>query len=198
MFKDDLIYRLQSGDREAFRELVLALQDKVLNICFGFVKNRQDAEDLAQEVFVEVYRSIGHFRAEAQLSTWIYRIAVSKSLNYIRRLKRQKRSGITVDVDALDVTNSGSADLEQDPLEKDRERRYRIDLLHRAIGHLPDHQKIALTLYYFEEMSYKEIAQIIGSSLSAVESLIHRGKKNLQKQLARILKRGAKNIAQVI
>ena len=90
MDEKTLIPKLLDGDHQAFRMLVDAFQEKVLNTCYGFVNNKQEAEDLTQEVFIEVFRSIGKFRGDAKLSTWIYRIAVSKSLEEIRKRKRQK------------------------------------------------------------------------------------------------------------
>src|SRR5210317_2479206 len=95
MKKDEhiLVSDLKDGEEEAFRYLVDQYQDKVYNTCISFVKNPDDADDLTQEVFLEVYNSIHKFRLESKLSTWIYRISVNKSLEYLRKMKRKKRFG---------------------------------------------------------------------------------------------------------
>jgi RNA polymerase sigma factor (sigma-70 family) len=87
--ENQLINGIQSGDESAFRELVEAFQKQVFNTCNAIVHNTHDADDLSQEVFIEVFRSAGSFRGDSKLSTWIYRIAVNKALNHIRHLKRR-------------------------------------------------------------------------------------------------------------
>ena len=89
MTENQLINGIQSGDESAFRELVEAFQKQVFNTCNSIVHNTHDADDLSQEVFIEVFRSAGSFRGDSKLSTWIYRIAVNKALNHIRYLKRR-------------------------------------------------------------------------------------------------------------
>jgi len=86
-----LISSLQQGCQIAFKQLVDRYQERVINTCLGFVPNMQDAEDICQEAFIEVYRSIYKFRGEAKLSTWIYRVAVTKSLDHLKAKKRKKR-----------------------------------------------------------------------------------------------------------
>jgi RNA polymerase sigma-70 factor (ECF subfamily) len=180
----ELIEQIQSGSRDAFRRLVEQYQPMVFNTCLGFVGNRQSAEDLAQDVFIEVHRSIHKFRGDAKLSTWLYRISVNKSLNHIRDHKRHnivrslERFFFDERDENLDVEDTvfGTADM---PLEQQQHAR----ALHKAINALPDNQQIAFTLHKFDEMSYKEIAEVMDVSLSSVESLIHRAKKNLQKKL---------------
>jgi RNA polymerase sigma-70 factor (ECF subfamily) len=180
----ELIEQIQSGSRDAFRRLVEQYQPMVFNTCLGFVGNRQSAEDLAQDVFIEVHRSIHKFRGDAKLSTWLYRISVNKSLNHIRDHKKHnivrslERFFFDEKEEKLDVEDNvyGMADM---PLEQQQHAR----ALHKAINALPDNQQIAFTLHKFDDMSYKEIAEVMDLSLSSVESLIHRAKKNLQKKL---------------
>jgi len=181
----ELIEKIKSGDQNAFRQMVEQYQNLVLNTCLGFVGNRQSAEDLAQDVFIEVYRSIDKFRGDAKLSTWLYRISVNKSLNHIRDHKKHnvvkslERFFYGEKTEVLEVEDYvyGTADA---PLEQQQHARE----LHQAINALPDNQKIAFTLHKFEDLSYKDIAEVMDLSLSSVESLIHRAKKNLQKKLA--------------
>lgn len=171
-----------SGDR-LFKSLVSEHQDMVLNTCYRFVMNREDAEDLAQEVFVEVYRSLDKFREESKLSTWIYRIAVTKSLDHLRRMKRKKRFSslkriIGIDDPAEDLPSSSSDNPEQTLAEKEN-----LAVLQHALNALPENQKTAFLLSKQDGYSNSEIAEILQTSVSAVESLVHRAKKNLHDRL---------------
>jgi len=177
------INRLKAGNEDSFKRLVELYKDNVLNTCYHFLHNELDAEDLAQEVFIEVFRSIDHFRENAQLSTWIYRIAVNKSLDFVRKKKRKKRFSFVVSL-------AGFGEEEKElPLpapsnpQTDLEQKERIQILNQAISSLPENQKVAITLSKYEGFSNKEIAEIMDTSVSAVESLIHRAKNNLQKKL---------------
>ena len=174
---------LRCGNPAAFQQLVEQHQYKVMNTCYGFVHNEEDAEDLAQEVFLEVYNSIGTFREESKLSTWIYRICVTKSLDFLRKQKRKKRVGF------LRSMFSQDKDVEQVPSSPATNPHVQF----RATGtsrnfttggrFLSENQKIAMTLSQYEGFSYQEIADIMDTTVSAVESLIHRAKKNLRKKL---------------
>jgi RNA polymerase sigma factor (sigma-70 family) len=175
-----LINRLKQGDEEAFREVVRRHQSLVLNCAYKFLRNTESAEDLTQEVFVEVFESIGSFRAEAQLSTWIYRITVTKALNKIKSLKRKRRFAALLSL---------SGDLDQplqDPSMPDTvlENWERAGILTRALEKLPTNQRIAFTLSRVEGMSYEQIAKVMNTSLPSVESLIHRARLNLRKKLS--------------
>jgi len=145
------------------------------------VQNTEDAEDIAQDVFVEVFRSIHSFRADAKISTWLYRIAVNRSLNHIRDNKKRKWFQ-SFD----DVVKEKNAQLQHQASENpgtELENLQRANILHEAIGTLPENQKTAFTLNKYEDLSYKEIAEIMDTSVASVESLIHRAKTGLQKKL---------------
>lgn len=182
---DALLEPLRRGDAAAFGALVTQLQDRVLNIAYRFVRDRQDAEDVAQEVFVEVHRSLPGFRGEAQLSTWIYSIAVRKSLDTVRRVKRKRRLGQVRRLLRLEEAEpelpaaSGS-----DPLTGLVEAE-RVRLLEDAVAALKETQRVAITLAKFEGLSYAEIAAAMETTIPAVESLIHRALANLEKNLRR-------------
>lgn len=190
-----LLSRLRAKEPRAFKVLVELYQDRVLNICYRFIFNREDAEDIAQEVFIEVYRSIVNFREEAKLSTWIYRIAVTKSIDFIRKTKRKKRmaqlkSLVGMEGEAKDIP----AALDSDPA-KGLEQEERMRILREAINTLPESQRIVFTLSKYKGFGNKEIADIMGATLSSVESLMHRAKNNLKKKLyqyfaAELKKRG--------
>jgi len=177
-----LVEELKNGVEGAFRQLVSDYQDKVFNTCISFVKNSDDADDLTQEVFIEVYNSIHKFRKDSKLSTWIYRITVNKSLEYIRKMKRKKRFGVF-----HWISNEESESEFQVPdfdhpgvLAENKEK---AKILFSAIEELPEKQRIAFTLHKLEDLSYEQIAEIMQKSLSSVESLMHRAKNNLKKEL---------------
>lgn len=184
--KDQLLEHTDITSKELFfSDLVAEHQDMVLNTCYRFVFNREDAEDLAQEVFVEVYRSIDRFREESKLSTWIYRIAVSKSLDYLRRQKRKKRfSSLKRIIGVDDPADSIPAPPGENPADVLVEKE-RVTVLQTALDGLPDNQKTAFLLSKQDGYNNQEIADILQTSVSAVESLIHRAKKNLQSRLER-------------
>jgi RNA polymerase sigma-70 factor (ECF subfamily) len=185
----ELIRGLKSGRPEAFKKLVEEYQNKVINTCNGFLQNEQDAEDIAQEVFIEVHKSIAGFREEARLSTWIYRISVSRSLDFIRKQKRKKRIG------RIRNMLRGGGGAKQVPSEVGSrpdtilENRERFRILRQAIDSLAENQKVAITLSKCEGLGNKEIAEIMGTTLSSVEALIHRAKRNLRKKLGRYYER---------
>ena len=164
-----------------FRKLVESLQEKVRNTCFRYVNNEDDADDIAQEVFVQVYESMKNFREESQISTWVYRIAVNKSLDFLRSKKRKKRFAQLTSL--FRSTEEGEDVIEipsfRNP-EHELEDKERKEILDWAISKLPDNQKSAIILSKYEGFSNKEIKEILNLSLSAVESLLHRAKKNLQ------------------
>lgn len=184
MQESELIQQLQKGSESAFRMLVEKHKDRVYNTCLGFLRNPHDAEDVAQEVFIQAYESVSDFREDAAMSTWLYRIAVNKSLELIRRRKRKKRYAF---FQALMNTDDEPADAADDDMFPhpgvDLENRERASILMGAIERLPENQRIAFTLHKLESLSYREVAEVMDSSLSAVESLMHRAKKNLQQSL---------------
>ena len=179
----DLIERLKRGDESAFRILVEQYQDLVYNTALGIVQNESDAEDVAQEVFIQVYRSIGSFKSEAKLSTWIYRITTTRALDLLRARKSKKRFGL---LKRLWET------AEESPMENIQdfnhpgvslERKEEAAQLMTAIAQLPENQKVAFVLHKLEGLSYLEIAEVMGNTLPAVESLMHRARLNLRKIL---------------
>ena len=178
-----LIEALKTGSEKAFRTLVDDFQEKVLNTCLGFLPNQQDAEDLTQEVFVEVFRSVGKFREEAKLSTWIYRIAVTKSLEKIRSRKRQKRVAFFQSLIGLEDNKAKAVEDKFNHPGVQLENKERAKVLFEKIGQLPENQRIAFTLHKVEGLSHKEVCEIMELSISSIESLLFRAKKNLKKHL---------------
>lgn len=178
-----LVERLKQGDENAFREFVDTFQPSVLNTCFRIVTDRGTAEDLTQDVFIEVHRSIHAFRSESRLSTWVYRIAMTKSLDHLKALKRKKRWGTLKSIVAGDTADIAalSSDLPDPHQVLENEERKKV--LAWAIDDLPDNQRVAFTLSKYDELSYKQIAEVLDTTVSAVESLIFRATTNVRKKL---------------
>ena len=182
MTEFELIQGLRNGDEAAFKYLVDTYKDRVFNTAIGIVQNAEDAEDVAQEVFIQVFRSVQNFKAESKLSTWIYRITTTRALDLLRSRKSKKRFGIIQrlfgegnepEMEIPDFNHPGVA----------LDRKENAARLFKAIGQLPENQKIAFTLHKLEDLSYQEVSEVMGTSVAAVESLLHRAKQNLKKIL---------------
>jgi RNA polymerase sigma-70 factor (ECF subfamily) len=183
---EDLMGRVRLGSEHAFEVLIHRHQRSVLNFIFRFMANRAEAEDLTQEVFLRIWQAAGTYRPEAKFTTWLYRIATNLCINKqrairIRRLfakshsEKQRRGA----KDSLTIGNGAELLTLEDRL-IDSEQSVR---LLKAINELPTSQRIAVVLKIYDEMSYREISQIMDRSISAVESLLIRAKKNLRKKL---------------
>lgn len=184
MSETEIIQKLQQGNEQAFKQLVENYQKQIVNTCFGMVHNTEDAEDIAQEVFIEVFRSIRNFRGDAKLSTWLYRIAVNRSLNFIRDNKRKKWFQSFEDiVGGKNSQLQHIVSVQNETPVTEMENSQRANILHEAISSLPENQKTAFALNKYESLSYKEISEVMEMSVSSVESLIYRAKLNLQKKL---------------
>ncbi len=192
MTDKELIEGILNKDEKCFREFVDKYQSMVLNVCNSFLHCRSDAEDLTQEIFVEVFLSMHKFRQESKLSTWLYRMAVNRSLNFIRNNKKRKIiksiGSFFLGDEQKEMQLPDYSTMYDDVTEEQNER---IEVLHKAIGSLPENQRIAFTLSKFDRVHYKEIAEIMGLSLPAVEGLIHRAKKNVQKKILHHFKKSA-------
>jgi len=169
------------GDQAAFAMLVRRHQSRVLNLAYRFSRDRQDAEELAQEVFFKVWRHARSFKGQAAFSTWLYRLAVNTCLNY-RQRKKTRPDPLTLTKDIESTAETAADGLES---------RQRQDLLDQAMTALPARQKMALILAGFEGKSYEEIAAVMEISVTAVESLLFRARKNLAAILRPLKKKGA-------
>ena len=182
MTDSELISATVDGDGVAFKQLVDLYQDKTYSVCLGYLKNVEDAEDTTQEVFIELFRSIYKYKGDSALNTWIYRIAVNKSLEVIRRRKTKKRfSFLNTLFGKEEAIEKNYADFNHPGIKL--ENKERAEVLFRHIDKLPDNQRTAFQLHKIQEMSYQEISAIMNTSLSSIESLMFRAKKNLQKSL---------------
>jgi RNA polymerase sigma-70 factor (ECF subfamily) len=179
----DLIQKLREGNQAAFKELYDQYSTLVYNVAYRMLQNKQDAEDVSQEVFFQAYKSLKSFRAESQLSTWLYRIAVNRSLNHQRKKKLERWLSLDFDGDeksAGHINDPGTTGENADSIleKKDTER-----IVQEAINSLPDQQRIAILLHRYEDLSYEEIAKIMGVTVASVDSRLHRAKQTLAKKL---------------
>ena len=182
MNQPELVEQLQQGDESAFGKMIDEWQDMVYNTAVSIVQNTDDADDITQEVFIQVYQSISSFKGESKFSTWLYRITLSKALDHEKRKKRKKRFAF---VQSL----FGNGEEEQaDAVEFDHpgvlmEKKESAAVLFKALKQIPENQRIAFTLHKLEGQPYQEIATIMNTTLYAVESLMGRAKGNLRKAL---------------
>jgi RNA polymerase sigma-70 factor (ECF subfamily) len=174
-----LIEQLKQGDETAFRKIVETWKDMVYNTALGIVQGQEDAEDVAQEVFVQVYESIQSFKGESKLSTWLYRITVTKSLDHVRKKKRKKRFAYIRSLfGEQNEVLLHPPDFLHPGITLDNKERSKV--LFDAINRLPDNQRVAFILHKVEGLSYQEISEIMSKSVSSIESLLHRAKLNLK------------------
>ncbi|GAB1405540.1 MAG: RNA polymerase sigma factor [Lentimicrobiaceae bacterium] len=178
MTDKELIQGLIDGDQQAAAFLVNEYQVMVYNACYSFLHNVHNAEDVTQDVFIEAIKHAGRFRLESKISTWLYRIAINRSLNFIRNNRKHR-----VWYEINDFFNSSKQSLEPQTEADPAEQLEQKNIIARAIDGLPDNQKIAFSLNKLEGLSYAEVAEIMDRKLPAVESLLHRARLNLQKKL---------------
>ncbi|MEI6577459.1 MAG: RNA polymerase sigma factor [Bacteroidota bacterium] len=183
MTDKELISGIINRDNVAIQFLVSHYHKKVIKTAYYFVHDMKDAEDLAQDVCIEVLESANLFKGNSSLNTWIYRITVNKSLNFIRKNKRKQLfsqiESIFRKQDGFQVVEHLEPIYHETTLD-DTERRM---ILERSINTLPENQKTAFILSKYDGLPYKEIAEIMKVSLASVEQLLHRAKMNLQKKL---------------
>ncbi len=182
MTEQELLSGLRNGEEPAFKELVIRFQDKVFNTALGLLQHHTEAEDISQEVFIQVFRSIENFKGHSLLSTWIYRITVTKSLDLLRSKKRKKRFGFITSLMGNDNRPIHEPEDFNHPGVLQENKEAAAHLLKMVDG-LPENQRTAFILNKIEELSYREIAAILNSSEPAIDSLLQRAKQNLRKKL---------------
>ena len=190
MTDEELIRNIAREDRDAFAELVRRQQGRVYAICLDLLHDHPSAQDVTQEVFLEVYRSAARFRFECRVSSWLYRIAVSRALNLVRQRRRSRWRQVfsLSDVqespaDPVWMASGGSSP------EESFEQAERRAFIRRAVDSLPPKQRVPLVLQKFEGFTSAEISEILGLPLGAVEARIRRAKANLRKQILDFLQK---------
>ncbi len=168
------------GNISAFKEIVELYQRPLINFITRFIGDKTEAEDIAQDVFLKVFKAARHYRPEAKFKTWLFTIASNICLNHIRDNKNRPQI-----MDTFELNEAGFLAIAPDNYcpEKIYENKEIIKVIRNAIRYLPKKQRIALLLQKYNGFSYNEISEIMGCSVSAVESLIQRARQNLKKTL---------------
>ena len=197
-----LMLDVKSGDDSSFELLLRKYRTPVVNFLYRMVRDAAAAEDLAQEVFLRVYRARGEYLPKAKFTTWMFRIAMNLALNALRDSRYRQ---MEVSIDQSPTGHSSDGEGEQPPLEiADRQasieveliRRDRTELIRRAVESLPEKQRAAVLLHKYQEMDYDEIARVLGCSESALKSLLFRAYETLRAELEPLV-RAAQAQAQV-
>lgn len=186
MEEKNLIKNLKEGDENAFKFLVENYKGFVFNTTLPIIQNSEEADDISQEVFIQIYKSINGFKGNSSLSTWIYRITISKCFEHLRFKKRKKRFTQIINLFREDGTVIDIPQFEHPGVQL--EKKEDAKLLFEAIESLNYEQKTAYTLKNIQGLSYNKISKVMDKSTSSIESLIFRAKKNLKKYLEKKLK----------
>jgi RNA polymerase sigma-70 factor (ECF subfamily) len=176
MSDSEIIKNILEGNNADYKLLIEKFQNQIFRVAIGFVHNKEDAEEITQDVFVKAFRNLSSFSGKSSFSTWLYRIAVNQSINFLRSKKR-KNVWETID----SIFNLSSKEKKPD---EELESKDLAKVLKDALENLPVSQKTAFILSKYEELNQKQIAAIMNNSEGAVEQLIFRAKNNLQKQLS--------------
>jgi RNA polymerase sigma factor (sigma-70 family) len=179
----ELVAQLQQGSEAAFRTLVERYQNRIYRTVLALLQSAEEAEDVAQEVFVEVYQTIGRFRGEAALSTWLYRLATSRALKHRQRARARKRFAYFTSLLGFDNQVLHEPPDHAHP-QAQLEGQQQLALLLAHIARLPGQQQVAFTLRHEQELSYEEIAAVLNTTVPAVESLLFRARKTLRTHLS--------------
>jgi len=181
--EQELLQKIRSSDPSAFRDIFVAFHRMVFNISYRMTGNRQDSEDITQEVFLNVYKSIGRFRFDSKLSTWLYQVTINRCLNHLSRKKLQMWFSLDFISESEAEQNTHLRDNSIDRPDNKLEQKESEAIIQKCINALPKWQKIAIILHRYEGLSYQEIANIMNCSVSSVESRLFRAKQNLCNKL---------------
>ena len=180
----DIMLRLSAGDMSGFDFLIQKYRRPIIHFMYRMVHNQAVAEELAQEVFLRVYRSRETYRAEARFSTWLYRIATNLGVNYARDT-RHERTASTIYLDQPDAETGATPDVaDSSPSsETNMVRRERLAAIKQCVMALPERQRMAVLMHKYEEMDYKQIGEFLKLSESATKSLLFRAYQTLRESL---------------
>jgi RNA polymerase sigma-70 factor (ECF subfamily) len=180
----EIMLRVGAGDQLAFDYLVQKYRRSLVSFMYRMARNPAMAEDLAQEVFLRVYRSRTTYQASAKFTTWLYRIATNLAVNHARDT-RHERPEVTVSLDAADEETGATIELADGALsaEQAMARRERVLAIRGKVGALPERQKLAVIMHKYQQMDYKQIAEVLKLSESATKSLLFRAYETLREQL---------------
>ena len=185
----ELVSRVQRGDKAAFDFLVIKYQHKIIQLVNRYVKDRSEAQDLAQETFIKAYRAIDSFRGEAAFYTWLYRIAINTAKN---DLTARSRRPINYQVNVIETENSDSVEQFQDNSTPETEllNQEILTTIKKAIDHLPEEMRVAIMLCEFDGLSYEDIANTMNCPVGTVRSRIFRAREAIDQELTPLLTHG--------
>ncbi len=180
----EVMLRAKAGDDSAFDYLVQKYRRPIINFMYRMAHNSAAAEDLAQEVFLRVYRSRASYEASAKFTTWLYRIATNLGMNYVRDT-RHERPENTMNLDESDEETGQTPDLaDKTPtVEENIMQRERLKAIREKVEALPERQKMAVLMHKYQQMDYRQIAEVLKLSESATKSLLFRAYETLRTQL---------------
>jgi RNA polymerase sigma-70 factor (ECF subfamily) len=184
----DLMQRIRSGDAASFETLLRRYRVPLVSYCCRMVRDPALAEDLAQEVFLRVYKARERYQPEARFTTWLYRIATNLALNAIRDRRDEVSKSASEDPEggpAFEQFIDARPTAEQQLIQVDKER-----LIRQAVASLPENQRVAVILHKYQEVDYRQIAKILRVSESAVKSLLFRAYEALRERLEPLLREG--------
>ncbi len=179
-----MMLRVKAGDQSAFDYLVAKYRRSMVSFMYRMARNAAAAEDLAQEVFLRVYRSRSNYEASAKFTTWLYRIATNLAVNHARDT-RHERPEVTISLDEPDEESGTTFELPDGNLtaEQAMVRRERLLAIRRRVEALPEQQRLAVIMHKYQQMDYKQIAEVLKKSESATKSLLFRAYETLREQL---------------
>ncbi len=186
MSEIQLIAELKDGNQQAFIELIDLYKHLVFNTVLNMVMNYEEAEDITQEVFIQVFQSIQLFRGDSKLSTWLYRIAITKSMDWQRKNNAKKRMHSMKLAFGIGNYEETIPDFHHPGIQLANKEKSIV--LFNAMKRLPENQRIAFTLLKVEGMNYEEVSEIMKTSVKSLEGLMHRAKENLRKSLEQFYK----------
>jgi RNA polymerase sigma-70 factor (ECF subfamily) len=180
----DIMLRVKTGDQSAFEYLVQKYRRPMVSFMYRMARNSAAAEDLAQEVFLRVYRSRENYEASAKFTTWLYRIATNLAVNHARD-SRHERPEVQVSLDEPDEDTGTTLELPDASLNAEQQmvRRERMLAIRRKVEALPEQQRLAVIMHKYQQMDYKQIADVLKKSESATKSLLFRAYETLRDQL---------------
>ncbi len=183
---DEIIEDIRAGNNAAYAMLLDKYKNMVFTLAFNILLNKEDAEELAQDTFVKAFNGLHSFKGESLFSTWLYRIVINTSLNK-KKLKKLKLSVGDEEMVAEEYNDMNS-------LLKQQERSDRKKFIQSAMRQLKDDECLCITLFYLNELALDEIHKLTGISIANIKVLLHRGRKNLYRQLNILLKAEINNL----
>lgn len=178
--EEKLIQDAKKGDNAAFEAIVKEYQNKIYTLCYRYTGNYEDARDLAQEVFIKVYRNLNKFEGRSSFSTWIYQVAGNTCKDYLRKIKNKSEFSIEEEVFNKDESFTPQVLKDENTPDLQYEEKEKISLLKEAINRLNPEYKMVIIMREFQDLSYEEIARETNTSVGTVKSRLSRGRNMLK------------------